>query len=61
MVTGLAKNQWFLRWIQGKALRADTESGNQRELDMFHNFLDMVCTAVLFLSFFLFFNLLNTA
>ena len=39
---GLAKNQWFARWIQAKALRADTESGTKRELNDFQLFLDTV-------------------
>lgn len=40
---GLAKNQWYYVWIKGRsALRANTDAGTQRELQMLHDFLASV-------------------
>lgn len=48
---GLVKTQWYGQWIRGSALRADTEGGTKRELNMIHNFLKSVSThSISFLS-----------
>ncbi|TFK48343.1 hypothetical protein OE88DRAFT_1613496, partial [Heliocybe sulcata] len=41
VLLGLAKNQWYARWIQTKALWAPT-SKSEREIGMLHNFLETV-------------------
>ncbi|TFK52768.1 hypothetical protein OE88DRAFT_1296612 [Heliocybe sulcata] len=38
MLLGLAKNQWYVRWIQTKSLRAPTPK-SERELGIIHRFL----------------------
>ncbi|KAF8324274.1 uncharacterized protein EI90DRAFT_2347995 [Cantharellus anzutake] len=40
ILLGLAKNQWYYVWIKGRsALRANTDAGTQRELQVLHDFL----------------------
>ncbi|KAI0351887.1 hypothetical protein OH77DRAFT_1592537 [Trametes cingulata] len=40
LLLGIVKTQWYSRWIKGSALRADTETGNRRELSVLHDFLE---------------------
>lgn len=37
--TGVVKTHWYKIWIQGNALRANTEGGTKRELDLFHDLM----------------------